>query len=306
MYKKNYDYIFTVFTPTYNRAETLPAVYESLRSQTFKNFEWIIIDDGSVDKTKKIVNRWQKEANFLIRYIWQENLGKYIAYNKAVNEAKGKFFITLDSDDYCISPALEKLKYYWDSIEEKQRFCGVISLGIDNKGNLIGTKFPKDIFDSNHLDIYYKHKVKGDKWGCYKTRILKEFLFPAINKKEKFMPESLILNRIALKYKTRYINEKLLIINYRSAGLSANSIKTRMNSTNNGVFYYREFINIMPVSFQWKIRNLINYSRFSFHGKKGIIEQINGINCIRMKIILIILLSISFLFYLRDLKLKNK
>lgn len=251
------------------------------------------------------MHKWQKEANFSIRYIWQENSGKYIALNNGIKEARGEFFINLDSDDYCAPFALEKLKYYWDSIEKKEKFCGVTGLGVDNNGNLVGTKFPENIFDSNQLDIYYKYKIKGDKWGFHKTDILRKFSFP-INKEEKFMPESLILNRIALKYKTRYINEKLLIINYRSDGLSANSIKIRMNSPNNSVFYYKEFVNIMPVPFLWKIRNLINYSRFSFHARIKIIRQIKGINYIRIKIILIIVLPISFLFYLRDLKFKNK
>jgi len=306
MNKNNYDYTFTVFTPTYNRAKTLPAVYESLRLQTFKDFEWLIIDDGSVDQTKKIVAGWQKKAEFPIRYIWQENKGKYVAFSNGVKEAKGEFFINLDSDDSCVSFALEKLKYHWDSIEEEKKkiFSGVVSLGMNSKGDLVGTEFPENIFDSNHLDIYYKYKIKGDKWGFYKTDILKEFLFP-INKEERFMPEALILNRIALKYKTRYINEKLLIINYRSNGLSVNSIKTRMDNPNNSVFYYKEFVNMMPVPLKWKIRSLINYSRFSFHAKKEIMEQIKGINHIIMKIILILMIPIGFSFYLKDLKSQN-
>jgi len=303
MPKRNYNYTFTVFTPTYNRAKTLHGVYQSLRLQTFKDFEWLIVDDGSIDETKKMVTKWQEEAEFPIRYIWQENKGKYVAFSKGVNEAKGEFFINLDSDDSCVSFTLEKLKYYWDSIEEekKKMFSGVIGLGMNNKGNLVGTKFPENVFDSNHLDIYYKYKIKGDKWGFYKIEILKEFLFP-IDKEERFMPEALILNRIALKYKTRYINEKLLIINYRSDGLSANSVKTRMDNPNSSVFYYKEFVNMMPVSLKWKIRSLINYSRFSFHAKKGITKQIKGINYVIMKGILILILPIGFYFYLKDSK----
>ena len=119
------------------------------------------------------------------------------------------------------------------------------------------------------------------------------------------MPEALIWNRIALKYKTRYINEKLLIINYRSDGLSAHSVRVRRDNPNNSVFYYKEFINMMPVSLKWKIRNLVNYSRFSFHAGKGIKKQVKEINHMIMKFILIFIFPFTLCFYLKDLKSKN-
>jgi glycosyltransferase involved in cell wall biosynthesis len=93
------EYLFTVFTPSYNRARTLPRVYESLQRQTLRNFEWLVMDDGSTDDTRQLVTRWQAESNFPIRYIFQENQGKPAAFNHGVQEARGKLFLTLDSDD---------------------------------------------------------------------------------------------------------------------------------------------------------------------------------------------------------------
>ncbi|MGK6699482.1 glycosyltransferase family A protein [Acinetobacter baumannii] len=89
----------TIFTPSYNRAHTLHRVYESLQVQTLQNFEWIIIDDGSIDNTEDVVKDIINKSKFPIIYIKQENSGKQAAWNKAVSLAKGEYFCCLDSDD---------------------------------------------------------------------------------------------------------------------------------------------------------------------------------------------------------------
>src|SRR2546426_9569929 len=101
---------FTVFTASYNRRTTLPRVYESLAKQTFKDFEWVIVDDGSIDDTCELVETWSKESWFPIRYFYQENQGQQSAYNHGVAEAKRMFVLPLDSDDACVPHALETLK----------------------------------------------------------------------------------------------------------------------------------------------------------------------------------------------------
>src|SRR6476619_6982250 len=88
-----YQHLFTVFTPTYNRARTLDRVYTSLKNQTFRDFEWIIVDDGSSDETSNLVQAWQQEAGFPVRYVYQPNLGKHVAFNRGVAEARGELFL---------------------------------------------------------------------------------------------------------------------------------------------------------------------------------------------------------------------
>ena len=117
----NYRYVFTVFTPTFNRSLTLRRVYESLRLQTFRDFEWLIVDDGSTDCTKELVEKWRTESSFPIRYIYQENRGKPAAFNQGVQKAQGELFLTLDSDDACVPQALERLKYHWIASRRKKR-----------------------------------------------------------------------------------------------------------------------------------------------------------------------------------------
>src|SRR5262249_2422136 len=101
--------LFTVFTPTYNRAHTLHRVFDSLCAQTLRDFEWLVIDDGSSDSTRELIDNWTKSAHFTIRYIKQDHSGKHIAHNCAVREARGQFFLTLDSDDACTPQALERM-----------------------------------------------------------------------------------------------------------------------------------------------------------------------------------------------------
>ncbi len=99
------QHVFTVFTATFNRAHVLHRVYHSLRAQTFRDFEWLVVDDGSTDGTGALVEAWRAEADFPIRYRYQENRGKHVACNRAVAEARGRFFLTLDSDDACVPQA---------------------------------------------------------------------------------------------------------------------------------------------------------------------------------------------------------
>src|SRR6266705_680676 len=150
-----YQYTFTVFTPTYNHAYTLHRVYESLCVQTYRNFEWLVVDDGSSDDTRKLIDTWEQQARFPLRYIYQPNQGKHVAFNRGVREARGELFLCLDSDDGCVPKALERLKYHWDQIpfSQRHRFSAVTALCIDELGGLHGSRFPQDITDSDSLEI---------------------------------------------------------------------------------------------------------------------------------------------------------
>lgn len=174
------DHTFTVFTPTYNRAHTLSRVHDSLRAQTFREFEWLIVDDGSTDGTGELVQKWSAEADYPIRYIWQENRGKHIAFNRAAAEARGELFLVLDSDDACVPEALERFHRHWRSIplQERPRFSALTALCVDRHGNLIGTAFPQDVLDSDSIGIRYRHKLKGEKWGFHRTEVMRRFPFP--------------------------------------------------------------------------------------------------------------------------------
>ncbi len=208
----NYRYVFTVFTPTFNRSLTLSRVYESLCLQTFRDFEWLIVDDGSTDGTGELVEKWQTESGFPIRYIYQENQGKPAAFNRGVREAQGELFLTLDSDDACVPQALERFKYYWDRIPptEKDKFSAVTVLCKDHNGKLVGDMFPRDVLDSDSIELFFKYNVKGEKWGFHRTDVLKQFPFPTV-RNAKFVSEGVVWFAIARRFKTRFVNEMLRI-----------------------------------------------------------------------------------------------
>lgn len=300
-----YLYVFTVFTPTYNRASTLPRVYESLEAQTFREFEWLIVDDGSTDNTREVVEKWQAEADFPIRYIYQRNQGKPAAYNRAVQEARGELFLFIDSDDACVPEALERLKFHWDSIPAAQRdkFSAVTVLCEDQHGRLCGEKFPRDIFDSDSVQMYMKYRTAGEKWGFQRTDVLREFPFPRLAG-EKFVPESVVWLALSRKYKTRFVNE-ILRIYYIDDGENDHLSDIQNPSVLWGrAFFHRQVLNEF-VDWIFKApltlyRSAINFSRYSFGLGKGPVSQFRELKNARAWALLGGSLPLGFLLYLRD------
>jgi glycosyltransferase involved in cell wall biosynthesis len=217
----NSNITFTVFTPTYNRENTLHRVFESLEKQSGIDFEWLVVDDGSTDDTAVLIQQWQARASFPIRYFYQTNQGKHIAFNKGVREAQGQFFVPLDSDDACVANALSRFLALWEAIPNKELYSGVCVLCQDQKGRKVGDDFPQAIFNSNSCEILYKYGIKGEKWGFHRTDILKQYPFPEVAG-VKFIPECLVWHNIAKKYQLRCVNEALRI--YFIEGASNNSL----------------------------------------------------------------------------------
>lgn len=201
----------TVFTPSYNRAKTLPRVFECLKKQTYKSFEWIIIDDGSEDNTKDVVDGFLKEDNFFdIIYVYQKNQGKHIATNNAVKMCSGNFFITLDSDDTCTNDALETFVNEWNKIpkQEQKKYYGISCRTYDKDGKINGTQMNVPYIDSNDLDLRFKLNITGELWGMIRTDIMREFPFPVVEGYH-FYPENVIWHNVGRKYICRYLSTAL-------------------------------------------------------------------------------------------------
>jgi len=204
--------LVTVFTATYNRAHTIHRTWDSLCSQTYKHFEWIVIDDESNDGTVEIMEKYAREATFPMQYIRcprQKNSGKNVAWNKCMKIAKGELTIVLDSDDACTPDAIQTFVEAWQSLGERAgEFAYVAVLCHDQHGVTRGTKFPKDRMESDHLEIHWKYRVRGDKWECYRTDVLKQYPLPELDRRSG-MPEGIILARMSKKYKVLYLNKFL-------------------------------------------------------------------------------------------------
>ena len=156
----------TVFTPTYNRAYSLPRCYKSLKKQTCKDFIWLIIDDGSSDNTKELVDLWIKENFISIKYIYQENQGMHGAHNTAYENIDTELNVCIDSDDYMPNDAVEKILKFWDK-NKSPELAGIIGLDAYESMEVIGNKFPDNLDKTTLFEINNKLKIKGDKKLVY-------------------------------------------------------------------------------------------------------------------------------------------
>ena len=177
---------FTVFTPTFNRKELLEKLYKSLQKQTYKDFEWLIVDDGSTDGTKEKVEQFLCEKKLDIKYYFKENGGKQRAYNFATEKANGELFICLDSDDKYVENGLETILKYWKKYEKNIDIAGMGYLSTYPNGEVIGSSFPEKEMISTQFKIYNKYRVKGDKGLMFRTEIIKKYKFPVFED-EKFI-----------------------------------------------------------------------------------------------------------------------
>lgn len=212
----------TVFTPTYNRAHTLPHLYESLQKQTFQDFEWLIVDDGSIDNTENLVADWCcQENNFLIRYYKQTNGGKHRAINRGVALSKTELFFIVDSDDRLTEDALETILQQVDSIPSDMisQFAGVCGCRGYSESVLIGTTFDGQVIDCTSLNRS-RHGITGDKAEVFFTHILKKYPFPEYEG-EKFVTECVVWDTIAeAGYVLRYFNQIIYLCKYLEDGLT--------------------------------------------------------------------------------------
>ena len=234
---------FTVFTPTYNRAHTLDRLYHSLQRQTFRDFEWIVIDDGSTDGTEERFSRILREDNFFkITYQRVENGGKHRAINRAVSIAEGELFFIADSDDYLTDNSLEIVDRVEKTIpdDKKSAFAGVCGLDVYISGDPVGTTYEGDEF----LDITAMQRAEygvcGDKKEVFYTDVLSRFPFPEYPG-ENFVSEAVVWNRIARNgYKLRYFNTPIYVVEYQSAGISNNFDLIQRKSPRGWALHIRE------------------------------------------------------------------
>ena len=251
---------FTIFTPTFNRKELLEKLYKSLQKQTFKDFEWLIVDDGSADGTKEKVEEFLSEKKLDIKYYFKENGGKQRAYNFATDKANGEIFICLDSDDEYVENGLETILKYWKKYEKNNNIAGMGYLSTYPNREVIGSSFPEKEMISTQFDIYNKYGVKGDKGLMFRTEIIKKYKFPVFDD-EKFITEAVVYNRICEKYKMVYVNEKIEIKEYQEDGLTAKYNNLLLRNPKGQALYHNE-INFQNLTFKQKILNNAIYYKF--------------------------------------------
>jgi glycosyltransferase involved in cell wall biosynthesis len=262
--------LFTVFTATFNRRETLGRVFRSLNSQTSRDFEWLIVDDGSTDGTEALIEPWQDAADFSIRYLRQPNSGKAAAMNRGLREAAGELFLPLDSDDACVPEALATLAAHWDAIpaSERDEFSGICCHCLDESGRIVGRGFGEPWFDAYPAELVRTGRVVGEKWGFHRTEIQRRFAFPEYPG-EKSVPESLVWDRIGQAYKLRYIDVALRIYHPMPDGWMANLRLRAARSPNAHADYYAQRLDL-PLTVTDRAKALTNQCRYALHARRRI------------------------------------
>lgn len=228
----------TIFTPTYNRAYILPKLYNSLKNQTNQNFIWLIVDDGSLDETKDLVQSFQCENQIEIQYIFQTNKGKHFAVNDGLRNAKTEFFCVIDSDDYLADNAIEEMIILSKKIENDNLIVGFTFIRFSEN-----TDFDKEKYGKREWIVSgraeYDWEFPGEMIYCYKTKIHQQFYFPEFDG-EKFCSESLIYRRIERQYKILFTDKVLAFGDYLEDGLMNNYYQLLLKNPKSSLLNIRE------------------------------------------------------------------
>ena len=247
----------TVFTPTYNRAYILPKCYASLNRQTCKDFEWLIIDDGSTDGTKELVAQWQtRENGYPIRYIYKQNGGLHTGYNTAIANMKTELSVCIDSDDSMPENAIECILTEWKYAKDSGA-AGLIGLDVDQTGKLIGKRLPEtDLINAASLLCV---PGMGDKKYVVRNDLLRTIApMPVFDGEKNFNPHYLII-KLSKKYCFHPVNQCFCLVEYQPDGMTANIWKQYVNSPRSFAELRRAIMEVSGLTWQYHLKNMVHY-----------------------------------------------
>lgn len=258
----------TIFTPTYNRAYCLGKCYESLRRQTNKNFDWLIIDDGSEDNTQKIVSKWQNEENgFSIKYIYKENGGLHTAYNKAIENIDTELSMCIDSDDFIPDNCVEIILEFWEQYGD-DKYAGIVGLDYDLYDKVIGDPLP-DIKSINLIDLLIgKYNIhNGDRKNIVRTELYKKvYPMKSFKGEKNFNPHYMHL-LISKDYDFLVLNKNLCYVDYQEDGMTSNMINQYYNSPKSFAEIRKLYLSFPNTSLKFRLRHTIHFVSSSILSK---------------------------------------
>lgn len=261
--------MISIITPTFNRSYTLDRLYHSLVSQTNKNFEWIIVDDGSTDNTQMKCEKYIQDNIISCRYFRQLNKGKPSAVNGGVKKANFDYIFIVDSDDALVAEAINIIH---NSISQSSTFSEDFSGFGYRKATLDGVVLGDSFHTSEKEPIFLtstecKNTFRVDLAFCFKKKLLLENPFPVIED-EKFVPELYIWNKITDIAKVCfYPNEIVYLCEYLPDGLTNNfSEEIKRYPIGFSIYYKDQFFR--EKTFFQKLKMAIRYSQCCYYKKK--------------------------------------
>lgn len=263
----------TILTPAYNRRGGVLNLYNSLCLQTDKRFEWLIVDDGSTDETKQLVEQIQQEAEFPIRYVYKENGGKHTALNVGISLIETPLTFIVDSDDMLASDAVEVILRYNNRYENESNLCGYSFLRAFPDGKINGKLFEPDEKVASYIDARINSDdTYSDKAEVYFTNALREFPFPEYPG-EKFLGEDIIWIRMGRKYDMVHVNKAIYIGNYQEDGLTKNRRKHNIKSPLGCMHRAEEFMK-KDIKLRYRIKAGLQYIIYGSFAEIGIIDLV--------------------------------
>ena len=262
--------LITIVTPTYNRADKLPNLYNSLCNQTKKDFIWLIIDDGSTDDSKKVISTFS-DNEFPIKYIFKDNGGKHTALNYAFREVTTELLFIVDSDDIITQDAIETIEKDWESVK-KNNICGISYLRGYSETEVIGDKHPVNYAIDTLINVRFNQNVTGDKAEVWKTNCLKNLRFPE-HEGEKFVSESILWIKLAKKHMMLFVNKIIYITEYLEGGLSDTGKPLRFRSPKCMIDGSLETMS-EHFNWKWRIKETLLYIVYSKFDGRGFKEMI--------------------------------
>lgn len=250
--------MITVFTPTYNRVHLLDRLYHSLIFQTCKDFEWLVIDDGSTDETQQYMERVQKENAIKIRYYRQENGGKHVAHNTAVSLAEGDWFYCVDSDDWLADDAIFRISSALREVAQSD--CAVIGYKTLGDGKMLCKPFSPQM---NHKGFYEMISMGagGEYSIILKANLIRKYLFPVVPN-EKFSTEAILYDRLELDgYTMCPIPRVMTICEYQEDGLTSQIYQSLLKNPTAYQLFHKQRIDLVNT---WKERgrHCVQYQAF--------------------------------------------
>lgn len=267
--------LITVVTPTYNRANYLPILFNSLKAQACFDFVWLVIDDGSTDNTREVISKIKEEnPPFEVHYEHKENGGKHTALNLAIEKVVTELFFIVDSDDKLTQDAIETIESDWAKINSSKEawilsrnICGISYLRGYSRNEVIGNKFSNDYFISDFIKERYNKGTNGDKAEVVVTQCLKNFRFPEYEG-ERFVSESVMWIWLAERYDMLFVNRIIYITEYQQGGLSAAGRKLRFQCPH--LMAYGSLITMTKrFSLKIRIKETLLYIVYSLFGHFG-------------------------------------
>jgi glycosyltransferase involved in cell wall biosynthesis len=291
----------TVFTPTYNRAYCLHLGYEALKRQTSKDFKWLIIDDGSTDNTKQLVDSWISEGDVEIEYCYKENGGMHTGHNKAYELIDTELNVCIDSDDYMTDDAVELIINKWKKYGGEQ-YAGLLGLDIDKNGKVIGTKFPDNLSQCKYSELKRKHGVVGDIKFVYRTDIIRKYIPYPVFEGENFVPLGYVYALVDKDYNMLCSNDVYCIVEYMTDGSTKNIVKQYFHNPK-GFAHERKVLMVTWPFFIDRFRYVLHYISSSIisRNSKFIRESPN-----KLLTISALPLGILLYFYILFLNKRNK